>query len=115
MTNWAQILAILSFLVALISPFGVALAMRGSKLREEQAMAERVRAMYQQENELLQDRVERLEVDNKHLNKMMELIIDTLARVKGIKLEIEDSVVTLRDGPNTHRSRLSDTGPLPAV
>jgi len=64
MINWTAILAILSFFLALVGPFGVALALRGSKLHEEQAIAERVRDMYHDENTLLQARVLRLEADS---------------------------------------------------
>ena len=115
MTNWTQILAILSFFLALVGPLGIVLALRGSKLQEEQKIAQRVRDMYHDENELLLSRVTRLEADCKHCNKVIELIIDTLQKVKGITLEVEDSVITLRDASSTHRSRLSDTGPLKAV
>ncbi len=115
MTNWTQILAILSFFLALVGPLGVVLALRGSKLQEEQKIAQRVRDMYHDENELLLARVTRLEADSKHCNKVIELIIDTLQKVKGITLEVEDSVITLRDGTSTHRSKLSDTGPLRVV
>src|SRR5258707_13747165 len=115
MTNWTQILAIISFFLALVDTLGIVLALSSSKLEEEQKIAERVRDMYHDENELLLSRVTRLEADSKHCNKVIELIIDTLQKVKGITLEVEDSVITLRDGASTHRSKLSDTGPLKAV
>src|SRR5258708_33786903 len=115
MTNWTQILAILSFFLALVGPLGIVLALRGSKLQEEQKIAERVRDMYHDENELLLSRVTRLEADSKHCNKVIELIIDTLQKDKVITVEVEDSVITPRDDRSTHRSKLSDTGPLKAV
>ena len=115
MSNWAQILAILSFCLALMGPLGIVLALRGSKLHAELETDERLRQMYHDENELLLSRVTRLEADSKHCNKVIELIIDTLQKVKGITLEVEDSVITLRDGTSTHRSKLSDTGPLRVV
>ncbi len=116
MSNWAQILAILSFCLALVGPLGVVLALRGSKLQEEQKIAERVRGMYQAENTLLLARVTRLEADSKQCNKMQEFIIDILKKVKGIELEIDDSMITLRDSTGTRKiQRMSDTGPLPAV
>lgn len=116
MITWTIILAIFNFLLALIGPFGVALALRGNKLHEEQLMAERVRNMYEEENKLLQTRVERLELDNRHLNKMQNMIIEILQRVKGIELKIDDSMVILRDKTGTQVvQHLSDTGPLQAV
>src|SRR5258708_4075092 len=117
MTAWAQILAILSFFLALVGPLGIVLALRGSKLHEEQAIAQRVRDMYHDENELLLSRVTRVEQDNKHLHDMLDFVIDTLAVVKGITLTIDDSIITMRDdaAPPVLRRLRSDTGPLPAV
>src|SRR5260370_20150978 len=108
MTNWTQILAILSFFLALGGPLGVVLALRGSKLHAELEIDERLRQMYHDENELLLARMMRLEADSKHCNKMGELIIDTLKKVNSITLVVEDIVITLRDGTSTHRSRLND-------
>ncbi|SRR5258708_6853726 len=117
MINWTQILAILSFFLALVGPLGVMLALRGSKLQEEQKIAQRVRDMYHDENELLLSRVTRLEADNRHLHDMQDFVIDTLAKVKNIMLSIDDSMITMRDGtaPPVVRRLRSDTGPLPAV
>ncbi len=53
--------------------------------------------MYQDESELLQARVTRLEAENKQLKNMMLFIIDTLKKIKNIDLDIDDNIITLRD------------------
>lgn len=117
MINWTGILAILSFALALASPFGIALALRGSKVQEDQKRDERVRGMYQEENNLLLARVKRLEIENKNLNNAIVLVIDILKKNKNIDLQIDEHTVTLRDGNGTLVSRLRkpDSGPLGAV
>ena len=117
MINWTGILTILSFLLALGSPIGIFLALRGSKAKEEQTIAERVRDMYRDENDLLQARVKRLEIENRNLNNALILVIDILKKNKNIELQIDEHTVTLRDGTGTLVSRLRkpDSGPLGAA
>jgi hypothetical protein len=115
--NWTGILTILNLVLAVGITIGGVFAYRGGKVRAEQEISERVRQLFHDENDMLQARIKRLEIDNKHLQKMMDLVIDTLKKTKGIELEITNDIVTMRDGSATHVTRLrtTDSGTLGTV
>lgn len=113
MINWTEIITIINLIMLIFAAFGGALAYRGAKLRGEQEIAERVQQMFHDENELLQARVKRLEVDNRQLNSKLDAIIKLLKESKNSELTITDTRITLRDGTNTYTTYLRTTGQLP--
>ncbi len=111
MTNWASILTLVDLIIMVGTAFGVVWAFRSSKGRSEREIGERVRQALHEENELLQSRLKRIETENRHLNDMLQFVIDMLKRTRNITLEIDttNSIVTFRGSDGTIQvSRLPD-------
>lgn len=109
--TWIEALAIGQFVVLVASIFGGYFSLRSAQARSEVDIQTRVREALHDENEVLQSRVKRLETENKRLSNLMLLIIAALRKTRGIELEVDEDMITLRDPANgTHISRLSANG-----
>jgi hypothetical protein len=108
LTGW---LAIANLIILVFGSIGGMLAFRSALAKAENDVQSRVRDALSAENELLQSRVNRLEKDNRRLNKLLQLIAQTLKKTHGIELEADDGMVILRDstGQHTVRVEVSDT------
>lgn len=106
MTDLPSILALANFLILAAGIIGGWFVLRSSIAKSETDVQTRVRAALHDENELLRNRVQRLETENKRLSKLMQLIVTTLKKLHGIELDIEDDVITLRSA-NGNVSRVS--------
>lgn len=102
----AEWLAIANFLIVILGLGGGVLTFRSALAKSEAAVQERVRAALTDENELLRNRVQRLETENKRQARLMALIVTTLKKLHNIDLDIEEDVITLRS-PGGAVSRVS--------
>lgn len=105
-TEW---LAIVNFVLLIATMVGGTLVFRSSMASAERDVQKRVSDALEVENEVLQKRFERVEKDNRKLEKLMQLIIITLKKMHGIELEIDDDVITLRSAAGTHIARVDAT------
>ncbi len=111
MITWTGILTLVNLAIMVGTTLGIVWAFRSSKSRSEREIGERVRLALHEENELLQSRLKRIEGENKHLNDMLQLVIDMLKKTRNITLEIDttNSIVTFRGKDGTIQvSRLPD-------
>lgn len=113
MISWTVILTIVNLVIALGVIFGGYIAIRSTMAKTASDIQDRVREALESENNLLRERLKRLEADNKHLNRLMLLIISTLKKTHSIELEINDDVIILRDKNGTKAVQIHITGDLP--
>ena len=114
MTTWTGILTIANLVIAISIVIGGYIAIRSTMARAGQDIQDRVRQALHDENELLQSRLKRLELENKRLGRQLQLVIDMLKKIRGIELDVTDDMVTLRDASGVHVSRLHTTDGLGA-
>lgn len=103
LTGW---LTIANLIILVLGGLGGTFVFRSALARAENDVQERVRDALSAENELLQGRVNRLERDNKRLNRLIELIISTLSKKHRIDIEIDGDIVTVRTQSGTHTARI---------
>lgn len=104
-----EILSLLSPLLVVVGVFAGYISLRSGVAKSEREIGERIRNALHDENNLLQTRVQRVEEENKHLHRVMQLIIETLKKTNGIELEINGDIITLRkSNGNIQVNRLSD-------
>lgn len=106
LTGW---LTIINLIVLVVGGIAGALVFRSQLAKAESDVQERVRNALSAENELLQSRINRLEKDNKRLNKLIDLIISTLKKTHRIEIEIDGDTVMVRTQSGTHTARLDST------
>lgn len=106
----ASWLTIANFLILLLGIIGGVLALRSAKSQTESTIQERVREALTTENALLQARIQRLERDNKRLNRLLTLIVTALKKTLNIELEVEDDAIILHD-PKDHRRTIRIEAP----
>lgn len=106
MIDWAGIITIANFIILVGGGIIGFLALRSSLAKSENEIKERIMNDLGKENEILRNRVQRLETENKLQGKQMQLIITTLKKLFGIELDIDDDVITLRSA-NGNVSRVS--------
>src|SRR5215469_7241392 len=94
--SWIEILTIANFVVALCVIIGGYIGIRSGIARTASDISKQVREDLEAENTLLKDRVKRLEVDNKRLNRRMTLLISILKKAHSIEVEINDDIITVR-------------------
>lgn len=92
-----SIIAILNLFLLLGAPIGIYIAIKTSAASTASTIQERVRQALNDENKLLQERLERVEKDNIRLNKLFLLVIQIFKKVYGADLEISGDMVILRD------------------
>lgn len=97
MIELTGILTIINLAILIAAPIGVYIAIRSSASSAASSIQERVRQALHDENELLQERVTRVEKENARLNKLFTLVIAVLKKVYGADLEIDGDMVVLRD------------------
>ena len=103
LTGW---LTIANLLILVIGSIAGTIVFRSALAKAESDVQERVRNALSAENDLLQSRVNRLEKDNKRLNKLIDLIISTLAKKHRIDIEIDGDIVTVRTQNGAHSARI---------
>lgn len=103
-----EILSLLSPLLVIITACVGYISLRSGVAKSEREISGRIRDALSEENNLLQSRIQRVELENKHLNRVMQLIIETLKKTNDIELEINGDIVTLRKSGNIQVNRLSD-------
>lgn len=103
LTGW---LAIINLIFLVAGGIGGTLVFRSSLRKAENDVQERVLQAMSTENELLQSRVNRLEKENRRLNRVLKLLASTLKKTHGIELEIDDETIYVRGQTGTHIARL---------
>lgn len=106
MIDWAGILTFANLLILVVGGLAGFVALRSSLAKSENKIKERIMSDLDKENEVLRNRVLRLEAENRRLGKLMQLIIVTLKRLHRIELDIDEDIITLR-GPGGSVSRVS--------
>ncbi len=106
MPSWPGIIALVEPILLLFLAIGGYIGLKSGLAKAATEVQERVRAALHDENELLRNQVKRLENENKRLDGLMLLIVTALKKTRGIELEVDDDIVTLRDASGTHVSRL---------
>lgn len=106
LTGW---LAIINLIFLVCGGIGGALVFRSSLRKAESDVQERVLAAMSTENELLQSRVNRVEKENRRLNRVLSLLAVTLKKTHGIELEIDEETIYIRAQSGTHIARLDTT------
>lgn len=106
MIDWSGILTLANLIILVGGGIGGFLSLRSSLAKSKDEIKERVLNDLSKENEILRNRVQRLEAENKRQAKLIQLLVTTLKKTHGIELDIEEDVVTLRS-PNGNVSRVS--------
>lgn len=106
LTGW---LAIINLIFLVAGGIGGTLVFRSSLRKAENDVQERVLQAMSTENELLQSRVNRLEKENRRLNRVLKLLASTLKKTHGIELEIDDETIYVRGQTGTHIAHLDAT------
>ena len=102
----SSVLAIANFVILLLTIIGGYVVIRSSIAKAESDVQERVREGLKAENELLMNRVARLEGDNKKLERQMQSIVTMLKKIYGISLEVDGDVVSFRDKNGRHTTQI---------
>lgn len=91
-------LSIIGGLIMLIGNIvGGYIMLRSTLAKAAKDVEKRVRDGLSAENTLLKERVERLEKDNRRLDRLVRLIAVTLKKTQGLELDIDGDLLTLRD------------------
>lgn len=104
LTGW---LAIFNLIILLGGGIVGYFTVRSAITKANQDTQDRVREALSAENELLAKKVERVERENRRLDKLMQLIVVTLRKTQNIELEIDDDLIILRAKGVTHTSRIT--------
>jgi len=104
-------LTILNLLIVVGGSIGGFIAIKTSLAKAESDVQQRVREALEVENNLLKDRIDRLEKTNRRMEKIVQLISITLERTHHIKLTIDEDIVSLKDikSGNSHNVSIDDT------
>lgn len=94
--NLTDLLAIGEFVVLICTIVGGWFAIRSAVTKSALDVSVRVREDLAAENRLLQDKIERLEKDNKRLQQIVYTIRHALKR-RGLHIEIEGEYITVVD------------------
>lgn len=105
-TGW---LTIINLIVLISGSIGGTLVFRSSLRKAENDVQERVREALSAENELLQSRINRVEKENRRLNKLIQLIVTVLKKTLNAELEVDGDIVYLRTPQGTHTARIDTT------
>lgn len=109
LTVLTEILSVLSFVIVIGGIIAGYFSLTTVLAKSKAEISDRIRDDLSEENNLLRSRMQRVEEDNKHLRRIMELIVQTLKKAQKIDLEIDGDVVTLRyPNGNIQVNRLSD-------
>jgi hypothetical protein len=90
------LLVVANLIVLVLGTVGGYIVLRSSLARGAQDMQEHVRVALKDENELLQNRLTRVEDDNATLKHQLQLVVEILKR-QGIILEIDGEMVQVKD------------------
>lgn len=101
-----SILAVANLVVIIVGIIAGRIVLKSSIAKSENEIKERILTDLGKENEVLRNRVLRLETENRRMSKLMQLIMTTLKKTHGIELDIDEDVITLRS-PNGTVSRVS--------
>lgn len=107
MISLTELLTIANLVLIVAVIIGGYLSVKSAITKANQDTQDRVRAALSVENELLAKKVERVERENRRLDKLMQLIVVTLKKTQNIDLEIDDDVIILRTKGTTHTSRIT--------
>lgn len=106
MIDWAGILTLANLVILVGGGIGGFFALRSSLAKSADEIKDRVMNDLGKENEVLRNRVQRLEAENRRQAKLMQLLITTFKKLHSIEIDIEDDVITLRSA-NGNVSRVS--------
>lgn len=109
--DWPIIFAFGDFIVVVGGIIAGILVIRSSITKAEIAIKERILNDLGKENDLLRNRVERVEKDNKRLENLIQTLMAMLKKIYHIEIEIDGDVVYMRSPNGTHSSRIPTTGP----
>lgn len=108
MTTIAGWLTIINLLVLIGGSIAGFFTVRSAISKANSDTQERVRNALHDENELLQARVQRVEKENRRLDRLMQLLVVMLKKTYDIDLEIDEDVLIFRSKSGTHIGRLDD-------
>jgi cell division protein FtsB len=104
-----EVLILIEPILLLAGLVGGYLSLRTSFAKSQSEVAEQLRKDLTAENELLTARVNRLEKENRRLEKVMRIIAVLLKETLGIRLEIGERIITLRSRSGTsHHVAIDD-------
>lgn len=103
MIDWAGILTLANLIILVGGGIGGFITLRSSLAKTKDEIKERVLNDLGKENEVLRNRVQRLEAENRRQAKLMKLIVTSLKKMHDIDLDIDEDVITLRSGNNVSR------------
>jgi uncharacterized protein (UPF0335 family) len=95
-TDVTLILSIGSFLLVVLGLIGGYVALRSSITKTAIEIQEKIIGALHAENELLQDRIDRLEQENKRMNDLMQTVISIFEK-RGVVVEIVGELVQVKD------------------
>lgn len=104
--NISDVMVIANLVLIVGGIIGGYIVIRSQVANSEQVIGDRVRDALVAENQLLADRLDRLEKENKHLTKVMRLITDTFKKTHGIIIEVDDEMIILREVGKTQVRRI---------
>lgn len=106
MTDLSAILAIVNLVVIIAGIIAGRVVLKTTIAKSENEIKERVMNDLSKENEVLRNRLQRVETENKQQDRIMRLIISTLKKLYDIELDVDEDTITLRSA-NGHVSRVS--------
>jgi hypothetical protein len=109
MINTTVEITVINFLLVAGMAIGFYIAIRSSISKTSSEIQQRVRDGLHDENELLRARLTRCEEEHALLKEMVILLVTTLKKTKGIELDINENILTLRDKAGTQVIRKSSS------
>ena len=97
MINWTEIITIINFIMVIGIAIGGYISVNTGMSKTATQIQNQLREGLQEENALLQRRLDRLEFENKQLNLTILFIINALKKTYQLELEITNGIITIRD------------------
>jgi hypothetical protein len=99
--NITELLVIANLVLIVGGVIGGYIVIKSAIANSERLIGERVRAALVAENDLLQSKVDRMSGELKEAKTMMQFLLDTLKRERGLEIRVEDDRITLRESGQT--------------
>lgn len=107
-TIWSSFATILNFLILFAIGVGGYVTVRSSMSKAATDIQRQVREALQDENNMLHNRITRLEAENKQLNQTILFIINALKRTYHLEVKIEGNIITIHDATGAKTTLLQD-------
>ena len=107
--NWAEVIVIVNSITVICAPIISYFAVRSQMAKAGQEIQDRLQKMMEDENDLLTTRLKRCEAEYKQQGAQIALVKEMLKKMNKIELEIDGTMVILRDSSGTpHVARIKE-------